>query len=200
MFDSENVSLVTRIQAGAGVSVTHATNSEGENVWTAQVDQTWLTNFINANATGLLRLNDSDEARLRAVETKLGISSTTSSSPGSSGSSGSTGTTEVTVSAGVSALSGDITMSYSLVGLDGTALVTENLTGATGSTPAQIIMAMYVQMRRNNAMLKYMTPSLDMATPKLILTWKDAQLGSSFDYKITSQGSGDNVSFTATDY
>jgi hypothetical protein len=200
MYDSENISLVTRIEAGTGVTVTHATNSEGENVWTAQIDQTWLTNWVNANSAGALKLNDSDEARLRAVEDALGIVPEPSTPPAPSVPSGATGTTEVTVSGAVSVLTDDITMTYSLTGLDGTNLVSETLQGTDGATPTQVLMAIYSQMKRNNGMLRFMTPTYDFTNSKLVLTWNDANVGSTFTYSIAAQGAGDNIVFTATDY
>jgi hypothetical protein len=200
MFDSENFSLVTRIEAGAGVNVVYSTNSEGENIWTASVDQTWLTAWVNANSAGSLKLNDSDEARIRALETKLGIQTTTTTPTAAPVPSGTSGTTEVSVSADVSTLTGGITMTYNLTDGGGDNLISETLVGSAGSTANQVLMAIYSQMKRNNGMLLFMTPTYDFANNKLVLTWKDASVGSTFTYSIASQGAGDNIAFTATDY
>lgn len=199
MYDSENIPLATRIEAGAGVTISHATNSDGDAVWTAQVDETWLLSWVNANSAGALKLNDSDEARLRAVEDALGIVPEPVTPP-ETPPTGTAGTTEVTVSADVAITTGDIIMNYGFVGIDGTTVIDANMTGTDGATPRTVLMAIYSQIKRNNGMLKYATPSYDFDSDKLILTWTEAGAGFSFTYSITSQGAGDNLSFTATDY
>jgi hypothetical protein len=202
MYDSENFSLVTRIEAGAGVNVVHSTNSEGENIWTASVDETWLINWVNSNSAGSLKLNDSDEARIRVLENKLGLTTTTTVTTAAPASipAGTTGTTEVTVTGDVAALSDTITMTYNLTDAGGDNLVSETLVGSSGASPTTVLMAIYSQMKRNNGMLLFMTPTFDFANGKLILTWKDASVGSTFTYSIASQAAGDNIVFTASDY
>ena len=200
MYDSENISLVTRIEAGTGVTVTHANNLEGENIWTAAIDQTWLLNFINANSVGALKLNDSDELRVRTLEDKLGIVPEPAAEPAPVVPSGVTGTTELVVTGDVAALTDGITMTYHLTGIDGTNIVSETLIGSDGATPTQIGMAIYSQMRRNTASGRLMTPTYDLANSKVVLTWNEANVGSTFTYTIASQGSGDNIVITVTDY
>jgi hypothetical protein len=199
MFDSENVSLVTRIEAGDGVTVTHSTNLEGENIWTAAVDEAWLTAWVNANSSGALKLNDSDSLRIKALENALGINAnSTVAAPVVV--AGTSGTTQITIAADVTVLSGPLTMSYNIRGIDNTVLVTETMTVATGSSPAAILMTMYAQMRANTNMTKFMAPTYVSADNMLVLTWNTANVGSTFSYSITTQTSGDNVVLTATDY
>ena len=199
MYDSENIPLATRIQAGDGVTISHATNSDGEAIWTAQVDQTWLTSWVNANSAGALKLNDSDEARIRALETKLGIEPAETPTPPAV-TSGEAGTTEITVSADVATMTAQSTFDYGLVGVDGTEVISATMIASNAATPTQILMALYSQMKRNNGMLSFMTPTYDFDNDKLILTWKEGNVGSSFTYSIVSQGTGDNLAFTVTDY
>ena len=199
MFDSENVSLVTRIEAGDGVTVTHSTNLEGENIWTAAVDEAWLTAWVNANSSGALKLNDSDSLRIKALENALGINAnSTVAAPVVV--AGTAGTTQITIAADVAVLSGPLTMSYNIRGIDNTVLVTETMTVASGSSPAAILMTMYAQMRANANMSKFMAPTYVSADNMLVLTWNTANVGSTFSYSITTQTSGDNVVLTATDY
>ena len=199
MFDSENVSLVTRIEAGDGVTVTHSTNLEGENIWTAAVDEAWLTAWVNANSSGALKLNDSDSLRIKALENALGINAnSTVAAPAVV--AGTEGTTQITIAADVAVLSGPLTMSYNIRGIDNTVLVTETMTVAAGSSPAAILMTMYAQMRANTNMTKFMAPTYVSGDNMLVLTWNTANVGSTFSYSITTQTSGDNVVLTATDY
>ena len=200
MFDSENISLVTRIEAGDGVTVTYSTNLEGESIYTAAVDQTWLQAWVNGNAAGALKLNDSDNLRLRTVEEALGITPASGTVDTPAVSSGTPGTTEISVAADVSTLTGALTMTYNILGIDNTKLVTESMTISAGSTPAAILMTMYAQMRQNSSMLKFMAPTFVSADNMLVLTWNTANVGSTFSYSITTQTSGDNVVLTATNY
>jgi len=199
MYDSENISFVTRVEAGTGVTVSHSTNSDGDSIWKADIDQTWLANWVNANSAGALKLNDSDEARIKALELKLGIS-TPAPAPAPSVPSGTAGTTEVTVSANVAVMTGTIVLDYQIVGVDGTVVLDATLTGSAGCTPVQVLQAIYSQMKRNNGMLRYMTPTYDLPNQKLIMTWNTANVGYTFGYKVTSEGAGDGITFTKTDY
>jgi hypothetical protein len=199
MFDSENVSLVTRIEAGDGVVVSFRTNSDGENVYTASVDQAWLGTWINSNASSALTLNATDEARILALETKLGITTTTTPTP-TVPTAGTSGTTEVVASASGATLTGELVMIYNIVGIDGTAVVSETFKGSAGMTPGSVVLAMYAQMKRNSATNLYLTPTADAATGKLTVTWKDSAVGSTISYNVASQGAGDNFQLIVTDY
>ena len=199
MYDSENISFVTRVEAGTGVTVTHSTNSDGDSIWKADIDQTWLANWVNANSAGALKLNDSDEARIKALELKLGIS-TPAPAPAPSVPSGTAGTTEVTISANVAVLTDNINMDYGFAAADGTTVIDSTLIGGHGATIHQILQGIYSQMKRNNGMLRYMTPTYDLANQKLIITWKAENVGYTFITKVNSEGSGDGITFTATNY
>jgi len=199
MYDSENISLATRVEAGTGVTVTHSTNSDGDSVWTASVDQTWLTNWVNANSAGALKLNDSDEARIRALELKLGIS-TPAATPAPSVPSGTAGTTEVTISGNVATLTNNVNLDYGLASADGTTVIDSTIIGGNGGSIYLVLQAIYSQMKLNNGMLRYMTPTYDLANQKLIITWKDANVGYSFTHKVNSEGAGDGITFSVTDY
>ena len=200
MFDSENISLVTRIEAGDGVTVTYSTNLEGESIYTAAVDQTWLQAWVNGNAAGALKLNDSDNLRLKTVEEALGITPASGTVTTPPVSSGAAGTTEISAAADVTTLTGPLTLTYRILGVDTDILVSESMTVSTGSTVEGILLSMYVQMRANTSMLKFMTPTYDSVNNMLILTWNAANVDSTFSYSITTQTSGDNVVLTATNY
>ena len=199
MYDSENISFVTRVEAGTGVTVSHSTNSDGDSIWKADIDQTWLANWVNANSAGALKLNDSDEARIKALELKLGIS-TPAPAPAPSVPSGTAGTTEVTISANVAVLTDNINMIYGFAAADGTTVIDSNLIGGHGATIHQILQGIYSQMKRNNGMLRYMTPTYDLANQKLIITWKAENVGYTFITKVNSEGTGNGITFTATNY
>jgi len=199
MYDSENISFVTRVEAGTGVTVSHSTNSDGDSIWKADIDQTWLANWVNANSAGALKLNDSDEARIKALELKLGIS-TPAPAPAPSVPSGTAGTTEVTISGNVAILTDNINMDYGFAAPDGTTVIDATLNGGHSATVYQILQGIYSQMKRNNGMLRYMTPTYDLANQKLIITWKAENVGYTFITKVNSEGTGNGITFTATNY
>ena len=202
MFDSENNSLVTRIEASTGVLVTYATNSEGENIYKVGIDSDYIASLVTANAGGTLTLNATDEARIAAIEEKLGIQATTPE-PAPSVPTGQTGTTEVNCTVNGSetantAATVQIKLTYSLVGIDGTTLISENMIASAGAAANIFELGMYSQMSRNNGMLQYMTPGY--VDGKLVITWKEAQRGSTFKVDITQKDAGDDIVFTVTNY
>lgn len=202
MFDSENIPLSTRIEAGTGVAVTYSVNSDGEGVYKASIDSDYLVNLITTNAGGTLTLNTTDEARLAAVEAKLGLNQAPAPAP-TPAPTGTAGTTEINVSVngsdtGLTNGSTQVALTYSLVGIDGTTLVSENLTASGGAAAIMFELAIVAQMKRNNAMLKYMTPSY--VDGKVVLTWKAAQVGATFKVTITAKHADDDIVFTVTDY
>lgn len=202
MFDSENVSLVTRIEAGDGVAITHRTNSDGESVFTASIDSTYIANLITTNAGGTLSLSAADEARLAAVEAKLGIT-TSSGGTITPSTSGTAGTTDVSCTVNGSAggatnAATQVQLTYSVVGIDGTTLISESLSAAGGSTANVLELGLYSQIRRNSGMLKYLTPSY--TNGKIVLTWATSQVGSTFKVVVTQKNANDTITFTVTDY
>lgn len=202
MYDSENISLVTRIEAGTGVVITYKTNSDDDDVFVASIDSDYLVNLITANAGGTLTLSPADEARLAAVEARLGVEPVVVPTP-TPAPTGTTGTTEINIQVngsdtGATNASVVTAMTYSIVGADGTVLASENLT-ASGGSPANIFeIGIVSQMRRNGAMTKRMTPTY--VDGKIILTWNEAQQGSTFKVDITNKHADDTIVFDITDY
>lgn len=202
MYDSENIPLNTRIEAGTGVAVAYSSNSDGEGVFKASIDSDYLVNLITANAGGTLTLNPTDEARIAALEARLGVAPVATPTP-TPAPTGTAGTTEVNISINGSDTGttdpGTVTaLTYSLVGADGTVLTSENLTASGGAAANVFELAIYSQMRRNTSMTKRVTPSY--ADGKLILTWDAAQVGSTFAVNITNKHAGDTIVFDITDY
>lgn len=202
MFDSENNSLVTRIEASAGVLVSHSTNSEGENVYTVSINSDYIASLVTANAGGTLTLSAADEARLAAVEARLGIKEETPT-PSTPAATGVTGTTEVNVSVngsdtGTTNASTQTELTYSLVSADGTTLVSENLRASGGAAANIFELGIYSQMNRNTAMRLHVTPSY--VDGKLVLTWKDGHEGSTFAVTITNKHADDDIIFRITNY
>ena len=200
MFDSENTPLVTRFEAGDGVLVTYSTNSDGEGVYKAELDSTWLSALITSNQSGALTLSAADEARIVALEAAIGIVLSDEPEPEPAPvATGTTGTTEVLPSTGGQALLDDLTITYSLVSFDGTVLVSETSFLTEGNDQTTLAIGMYAQMTRNNAMLRYMTPSY--TDGKVILTWNPEQLGSTIRVNIDIINTAvDTVTYTVTDY
>ena len=202
MYDSENISLVTRIEAGTGVVVTYRSNSDGEGVYVASVDSDYLVSLVTVNAGGTLTLNATDEARIAALEARIGIETTPAPAP-TPAPTGTAGTTEVNVTingseTGTTDSSVVTRFTYSLVAQDGTVLISENSTASGGAAANIIELAIYSQMRRNGGMTKRVTPSY--ADGKLVLTWQPDQVGSTFKVDITSKHADDNIVFNITDY
>jgi len=202
MFDSENNSLVTRVEAGSGVIITYRTNAEGENVFVASVDSDYIASLVTVNAGGTLTLSPTDEARLAAVEARLGVQAP-DPAPAPTPATGVTGTTEVNISVngsdtGTTDASTPTELTYSLVAADGTTLVSENLRASGGAAAFIFELGMYTQMNRNTAMGLHVTPSY--ADGKLVLTWKAGHEGSTFAVTITSKHADDDIVFTITDY
>ena len=73
MFDSENIPLVTRFEAGDGVSVSYTVNSDGEGVYKATLDSDYLISLVDK----VLIFDQKDlfglGTRLNLIETLLGI-------------------------------------------------------------------------------------------------------------------------------
>lgn len=202
MYDSESISLVTRMEAGPGVAITYRTNSEGEGVYVASVDSDYLVSLITANAGGTLTLNPTDEARLAAVEARLGVQ-TPDPTPPAPVPTGTAGTTDINITingsdTGKTDLGTVTRLTYSLVAADGTVLISENMTASGGAAANIFELGIFSQMRRNGGMMKRVTPSY--ADGKLVLTWEPDQVGSTFKVDITDKHAGDDIVFTITDY
>ena len=202
MFDSENISLVTRLEAGAGVAVTYKTNSDGESIWVASVDSDYLVNIVRTNAGGTLSLSPTDEARIAALEAAVGVAASTPT-PAPTVPTGVAGTTEINITINGSDTgttdSGTVTaLTYSLVGADGTVLTSENLTASGGAAANIFELGIVSQMRRNTSMTKRVTP--DYVDGKIVLTWDSAQVGSTFAVNITNVHADDTIVFDITDY
>lgn len=202
MYDSENSPLSTRIEAGTGVAITYSTNSDGEGVYVASIDSDYLVSLVTVNAGGTLTLNATDEARLAAVEAKLGISGT-STTPTPSASSGTAGTTEVDIEVngsinGETTAGTSTTITYSIVAIDGTTLITESMTASGGSSATVLELGIFGQMKRNAGITKRVTPTY--VDGKLILTWTEDQVGSTFKTEITSKHANDTITVAITDY
>ena len=126
MFDSDNISIVTRIESCDGVDVTYNKNSAGEGVWNVCINSTWLQSQIDARFTAL---NTAALNRISALESVTGVTGTTGGTSGSgSGGSGSGGSgtpaagtnnISIALSSGSTNPGTEISIKWSIVNLDG---------------------------------------------------------------------------------
>lgn len=126
MFDSDNISIVTRVESCDGIDVTYNKNSAGEGVWKVCINSTWLQSQIDARFTALstAALN-----RIGTLEGVTGVTGTTGGTGGSgSGGSGSGGSGTpaagtnnigIALSPGSTDPGTEVNIKWSIVGLDG---------------------------------------------------------------------------------
>lgn len=199
-FDPNSAGLSTNVVAGDGVTVAHSTVN-GVDTFTAQIDQTWLSNYITTNVGGSLTLSAADEARIAALEAALGTTPSTPDSELPETQSGTTGTTSIlaTMTDATNGLSANATFTYKLVGIDGAYIASETLNVSNNGTPYTLAWALWANIRGSVQMSKYFT-EIAVTDNQCIITWKDSALGSTFEFTSVTTDAADNLQFTVTDY
>ena len=200
-FDPNSAGLSTNVVAGDGVTVAHSTVN-GVDTFTAQIDQTWLSNYITTNVGGSLTLSAADEARIAALEAALGTTpAPTTPAPLPETPTGTTGTTSIlaTMTDATNGLSTTASFTYKLVGIDGAYIATETLNVSDKSTPYTMAWALWANIRGSVQMSKYFT-EIAVTDNQCVITWKDSALGSTFEFTSVTSDAADNLQFTVTDY
>lgn len=206
-FDPNNASIISNVVAGTGVTVTH-TQVGGVDTFTAQIDQTWLSNYITTNVGGSLTLSAADEARIAALEAAIGTAAPSTDSDGSglvegapatSTPAGTNGTTTIGASMTNASLSDDATITYKLIGIDGNALAEEGLFIADGNTPNSIAWGLWANLSRNSAMNK-IWDIIEVTDDLVVITWKPPHIGSTMKVTINTSNAADGLGFTVSDY
>lgn len=199
MFDSENISLVTRIEAGDGVTVTWRTNSDGENVYVAKVDQPWLTSYIQTyvGSTLTLPLSDADEARIAALEALLGQTAATEE-PASTVPSASTGVTTIDLTIQNPTLVSTLGVTVKIKGIDGTVVCSIPASVNAGATSTEVLQMIYLILNRSTAAKKFANFSFDSG--QVVVEWIASGNGNTIEVEITAMNPiNDNAVFTVTD-
>lgn len=185
MWDSDNIPLVTRIVAGDGITLSYVKNSDNEAVWTASVDETWLSTNIQSSF-------DSDAlVRISAIEAKLGIGSTSAPTTTPSTTAGST----VVISAAASPLTVDTAITWNIQGVDRDNIVTRTVVLSAG-TLVETGLRMIARSVTSNAMAsKYINGFTTQARTGTIV-WNSGF--EDFAFSISAASTVDNVTFTVT--
>ena len=186
MFDSENISLVTTVEAGEGVTITFGQNSEGFSQYTAAVDQTWLNTKVDARYAALAA---DYIGRLEALEKILSVTTTTS------GGTVTPVSNQIVVggaTAGLFPSGGTVALTWNIVGVDGTNIVTRTYTQVIPANASlnHVASGLATSIKNSPAALKYLTSVAADGSGNIDYAWIQASAG--FTISIT------NVSGPAT--
>lgn len=226
MFDSESISLVTRIESGPGIIITHTNNSEGDEVWMATLDSDYVANIVKNNSLDVLALSPTDEARLAAVEAAIGI--VLSDPPVVVADSDGSGLVEgaatvpngtdpvffdgvtytvgdgvafinVDFGTGITTLSADMTITLEVRDQSPVPMTTETVTFSAGSTAEEVELALFTIMNANKTITK-MRRKLEHVDGWIVFDWAQANAGSSISITVDSSASADGVVWTVVNY
>lgn len=174
MFDSENIPVVTTVEAGTGVVVTYSVNSAGFGQFKAEVDTTWLEEQIDARYASL----QADYiGRLEILEKILGVTTAASG-----GGSTTTPTNQVIIggaTTGKYPTGGTIALTWNIVGIDGRNIVTRSYSQVipANATPGHVAAALTTALTNSTAAMKYLTSVTTDVTGKVNFAWKQADAG-----------------------
>ena len=190
-FNKEQISLITRVLNGNGITVSHqdsdsAGNLDGDN-WLVSVDETWLAAQIASNATA--RLSDADSDRLSVIERILNISTTASTTPAATSS-----TKTVTTNLGIAAtLSGTLSFTWNIVAGDGVVIHSQPQTITSGAS-GQVVLRMLA--KRLDASIHTSSVSYDPATHSISVGFPSSR--SDWTVTFTNVTSSNSVAFTVS--
>lgn len=228
MFDSESISLVTRIESGPGIIVTHVNNSEGDEVWFVSLDSDYVAEIVKNNSLDVLALSPTDEARLAAVEAALGLNQAPSGDPTPVADSDGSGLVEgasdvpngtdpvnfdgetyvtgsgvafinVDFGTGVSTLSQNMTITLNVYDQSSTIMTTETVTFSAGSTENEVELALYSIMNANKTITR-MRRKLAHVDGWIVFDWASSNDGSWIEIILDSSASVDGVVWTVVNY
>lgn len=184
MWDSDNIPLVTRIVAGDGITLSYVKNSDNEAVWTASVDETWLSTNIQSSF-------DSDAlVRISAIEAKLGIGAS-AATPTPSPTTGST----VKISSASPVLTVDTTITWNVQGVDRDNIVTRTVVLSAG-TLVETGLRMIARSVTSNAMASKYINGFTTSARTGTIVWNSGF--EDFAFSISAASTVDNVTFTVT--
>jgi len=187
MFDSDNIPLVTRVEAGNGVIVDYTYNSNGEGVWKATLDSDYVLGLIHDSMA-----KDSDargafayETRILAMENLLGISFTVPTTPVAD----SDLVKEIAVANLTGNTAAEIKVAWKIISFDGDPIVSKNLTIAAASNARNMLNVLMYAIKTDVSALKYLnTMNFNGTFDKLIFDFKPqyANFRIEIDHIVTS--------------
>jgi len=187
MFDSDNIPLVTRVEAGNGVIVDYTYNSNGEGVWKATLDSDYVLGLIHDTMA-----KDSDargafayETRILAMENLLGISFTVPTTPVAD----SDLVKEIAVANLTGNTAAEIKVAWKIISFDGDPIVSKNLTIAAASNARNMLNVLMYAIKTDVSALKYLnTMNFNGTFDKLIFDFKPqyANFRIEIDHIVTS--------------
>jgi len=162
MFDSDNISIVTRVEAGAGVDVTYTKNSNGESVWKAAVNTTWLNTQVDSRYSALAAATI---ARIEALETATGVV------PAGSGGTPPTGGSNTVV---VTAPTQAVSLTWNIVSVDATNIVSRDVTVSyvPGTSAGTVATAISKSINATAAALKFLNVTA-VSGDTISYSWKN---------------------------
>lgn len=196
MFDSDNIPLVTRVEAGTGVLVSYAMNDAGEGVWTATLDSDYVNTIIDK------KLSDSDidiaiagvltnETRIKVLEDLLGVNYV---APPKTVPSDSDIFRSIEYSQNVTNLSGQMKLTWKVISFDGNTIVNKDITIGVGSTKLNVLNSLMYSIKSDGSASKYINTIRFDDGSKIHFNWKAGFNTFKLDIVVTQ--TSDTVSFT----
>lgn len=174
MFDSENIPLVTRVEAGPGVNISYVSNNSGEGVWTATIDDAYIYSLISN------RISDSEieaikyvtyttDTRLDKIEELLGVKKYYPKST----------TTDsdifrfIKYDQSVPALTANLSIRWKIISFDGSSIISKTNTFAQGSTKDNVLTMLLYSIKNTTSVMNYLNViRLDDGFDKIHFNWK----------------------------
>lgn len=197
MFDSDNIPLITRVEASPGINVAFKVNSNGEGVYTVKIDSDYIGTIVSKETAAAL--NSVDAARLLKIESLLGISTTTTTGTGTG-----TGTTttghKITYTHGsspISTLTSPLVFRWKIISFDGDAIVDKTATISTGSTRESVMQIFALIVKNTTSAQSYLnTWAYNTSDNSISYAFKSSF--TAFAIEITVTSTSDNSAFTVT--
>jgi len=196
MFDSDNISIATRVESCDGIDVTYNLNSVGEAVWKVCINSAWLQSQIDAR---FATLNTTALDRIDTLETVTGVSGAAGSSGGSgsggsggSGSTSGTNTISIALATGQTNLGSEVVIRWSIIGLDGRKILSRNMSQKlpAGSVVERIAHSLATSIIGSEAAASYIAGAASTANTVTVTWISDA------GFSITAEVITGNVAIT----
>ena len=188
MFDSDNIPLVTRVESGNGlVDISFTVNSEGEGVYTVEVD----SDKVGAAANAALA------ARIAALEARLGIG-VDEDDEVVAVDSDQDGRIDLSITG--SSITGALNVRWEILGRDGREVSSQPITIQSGTSRASILQIIAYSLFATSApartYLNSVSYNVNDSTPFLLFAFKDGLEDFQIMIEVTSSTAADNVAFT----